>query len=50
MDELTFFKQQVSELEHENRQLRSEVAYLKGEIKAYKWFIQNKLKREEGEE
>lgn len=42
MDELTFFKNQVSELNDENLELKSEVAYLKGKIEAYEWFLQTK--------
>ena len=39
MDELTFFKNQVSDLNDENFQLKSENAYLKGKIEAYEWFL-----------
>ena len=39
MDELTFLKKQVSGLNDENQQLKSEVAYLKGKIEAYEWFL-----------
>ena len=39
MDELTFFKNQVSDLNDENLQLKSENAYLKGKIEAYEWFL-----------
>lgn len=39
MDELTFFKKQTSDLNNENLQLKSEVAYLKGKIEAYEWFL-----------
>ena len=42
MDELTFFKNQVRELNDENLQLKSDVAYLKGKIEAYEWFLQTK--------
>lgn len=42
MDELTFLKKRVSELSDENLQLRSDVAYLKGKIEAYEWFLQTK--------
>ena len=39
MDELTFFKNQVNDLNDENLKLKSEVAYLKGKINAYEWFL-----------
>lgn len=39
MDTLTFFKKQVSDLNAENLQLKSKVAYLEGKIKAYEWFL-----------
>lgn len=39
MDELTFFKEQVSDLNEEKLQLKSEVAYLKGKVEAYEWFL-----------
>lgn len=49
MDELTFFKKQVSDLNEENLQLKSENAYLKGKIEAYEWFLRTKgyIKRDE---
>ena len=49
MDELTFFKNQVSSLNDENLQLKSEVAYLKGKVEAYEWFLRTKgyIKEEE---
>ena len=50
MDELTFFKNQVSELNNENLQLKSEVAYLKGKIEAYEWFLKRQGFIEGGEE
>lgn len=50
MDKLTFFKTQVSELNDENLQLKSEVAYLKGKIEVYEWFLKTKGYMEEGEE
>lgn len=49
MDERTFLKKQVNELEDKNLQLRSDVAYLKGKIEAYEWFLQTKGYIEEGE-
>ena len=39
MDELTFLKKQVSDLNDENLNLKSEVAYLKGKVEAYEWFL-----------
>lgn len=42
MDELTFFKNQVRELNDENLKLKTEVAYLKGKIEVYKWFLRTK--------
>lgn len=39
MDELTFLKQQISDFNNENLQLKSENAYLKGKIEAYEWFL-----------
>lgn len=42
MDELTFFKKQVSDLDDENRMLKSEMAYLKGKVAAYERFLQLK--------
>ena len=50
MDELTFFKNQVSELNDENLQLKSEVAYLKGKIEAYEWFLKRQGFIKGGEE
>lgn len=50
MDELTFLKKQVRELNGENLQLRSDVAYLKGKIEVYEWFLQTKGYIEGGEE
>lgn len=53
MDELTFFKKQVADLNDKNLQLRSEAAYLKGKVAAYERFLQLKgyikteLKRED---
>lgn len=32
---------QVSELNNENLYLKSEVAYLKGKIEAYEWFLRS---------
>lgn len=42
MDELTFLKNQIRDLNEENLQFRSEAAYLKGKIEAYEWFLQTK--------
>lgn len=42
MDELTFFKKQVADLNEENLNLKSEVSYLKGEVAAYERFLQIK--------
>lgn len=39
MNELTLLKKQVSDLNDENLQLKSEIAYLKGEIGAYERFL-----------
>lgn len=39
MDELTFFKNQVNDLNDENLRLKSELAYLKGKIEAYECFL-----------
>ena len=50
MDELTFFKNQVIDLNNENLQLKSESAYLKGKIEAYEWFLQTKGYTKGGEE
>lgn len=50
MDELTFLKNQVSDLNDENLNLKSEVAYLKGKIEAYEWFLQTKGYIKRGEE
>ena len=50
MDELTFLKKQVSDLNDENLQLKSDVAYLKGKVEAYEWFLQTKGYIEGGEE
>ena len=50
MDELTFFKQQVSDLNEENLKLKSDNAYLKGQIEAYEWFLRIKGYIEGGEE
>ena len=41
MAELTFFKEQVNNLNNENLRLRSDVAYLKGKIEAYEWFLRS---------
>lgn len=49
MDELTFFKKQVSELNDENLQLKSDVAYLKGKIEAYERFLRTEGYIEGGE-
>lgn len=50
MDELSFFKQQVCDLNEENLQLKSDVAYLKGKVEAYEWFLQTKGYMNGGEE
>lgn len=50
MDELTFLKKQVSELNDENLQLRSEASYLKGKIEAYEWFLRRQGFIKGGEE
>lgn len=50
MDELTFFKNQVSDFNNENLQLKSEVAYLKGKVEAYEWFLRRQGFIKEGEE
>ena len=50
MDELTFFKNQVRELNDENLQLKSDAAYLKGKIEAYEWFLRIKGCMNGGEE
>ena len=50
MDELTFLKKQVSELNDENLQLRSDAAYLKGKIEAYEWFLRSRGYIKENEE
>lgn len=42
MDELTFFKKQVSELNDENLNLKSEICYLKGKIEVYERFLRSK--------
>ena len=53
MDELTFFKKQVADLNDENLQLKSEVSFLKGKVAVYERFLQMKgyikteLKRED---
>lgn len=39
MDEITFLKNQIVDLHNENMQLESEVASLKGKVKAYEWFL-----------
>lgn len=39
MDELTFLKKEVSDLNDENLNLKSEVAFLKGKIEAYEFFL-----------
>lgn len=41
MDELTFLKEQVSGLNEENLQLKSEVSYYKGKMEAYEWFLRS---------
>ena len=50
MDELTFFKKQASDLNDENLNLKSEVAYLKGKIEAYEWFFKKQGFIKGGEE
>lgn len=50
MDELTFLKNQISELNDENLQLKSEVSYLKGKLAAYEWFLKRHGFIEGGEE
>ena len=40
MNELTFLKQQVNDLNDENLELKSELAFLKGKIEAYEWFLE----------
>ena len=50
MDELTFFKKQVRDLDCENLQLKSELAFLKGKVEAYEWFLQTKGYINGGEE
>lgn len=40
MDELTFLKRQVNDLNDENLELKSELAYLKGKIEAYEGFLE----------
>lgn len=42
MDELTFLRKQICDLNDENLQLKSDVSYLKGKIEAYEWFLQSK--------
>lgn len=39
MEKLTFFKKQVCDLKTEKSSTKSEAAYLKGQIKAYEWFL-----------
>lgn len=50
MGELTFLKKQVSDLNEENLQLKSDLAYLKGKVEAYEWFLRTKGYIERGEE
>lgn len=50
MDELTFLKKQVSDLNNENLQLKSDVSYLKGKVEAYKWFLRRQGFIKGGEE
>ena len=50
MDELTFFKNQVSDLKNENLKLKSDVAYLQGKIEAYEWFLRRRGFIKGGEE
>lgn len=40
MDEITFLRQQISDLNNENLQLKSDIAYLKGKNQAYEWFLE----------
>jgi hypothetical protein len=53
MDELTFFKKQVADLDDINLELKREVAYLRGKVEAYELFLEMKgyikteLKRED---
>lgn len=50
MDELTFLKNQVSELNDENLRLKSDAAYLKGKVEAYEWFLKKQGFIKGGEE
>lgn len=50
MSELTFLKHQISDLNGENLQLKSEVSYLKGKIEAYEWFLRRQGFIKGGEE
>ena len=42
MDKIAFLRQQVSDLNNENLQLKSSVAFLEGKIEAYEWFLKMK--------
>lgn len=42
MDELAFFKNQVSDLNNENLQLREDNVFLKGKIEVYERFLRSK--------
>lgn len=50
MNELTFFKKQVSDLNDENLKLKNDNAYLKGKIEAYEWFLKRQGFIKGGEE
>lgn len=50
MDELTFLKQQISDFNNENLQLKSDLAYLKGKVEAYEWFLRRQGFSKGGEE
>ena len=50
MDELTFLKKQISDINDENLQLKSEVSYLKGKVEAYERFLRGQGFIKGGEE
>lgn len=50
MDELTFYRRQVSDLNEENLKLKSDNSYLKGKIEAYEGFLRRQGFIKGGEE